>query len=67
MSNEIKQKPKCKLVGTDGNAFALASKVTEVLRKTGQNDKANLFSKELFTAGSYNNLLQIITKYVDIY
>ena len=32
-------KPKCELVGQDGNAFAIMGRVCRALRKAGQGDK----------------------------
>ena len=58
-------KPKCKLTGTDGNVFALAGKVTQVLKKENLPDQAKEFSSKLFSCGSYNEALQLMMKYVD--
>jgi hypothetical protein len=33
-------KPRCRLIGTDGNVFALSRRVTQALKKAGQADKA---------------------------
>lgn len=60
------EKPKCKLVGTDGNVFALAGRVTSALKKAGQTDKATEFSGKLFKCHSYEDALSLMSEYVDI-
>lgn len=59
-------KPTCKLVGTDGNAFSIIGKVSQCLKKAGLKNAAEEFSKRAFSAGSYDNLLQIVMEYVDV-
>ena len=58
------QKPKCKLVGADGNAFAIMGRVSEALRRAGQGDKVKEFQKKA-TSGDYDNLLRTAMEYVD--
>jgi hypothetical protein len=60
-------KPKCKLAGTDGNVFALAGRVTTALKKAGQKDKADEFSKKLWECESYEAALQLMCEYVEAY
>lgn len=57
-------KPKCKLVGEDGNAFAIIGRVSAALRRAGQGDKVKEFQKKA-TSGDYNNLLCVAMEYVD--
>ena len=52
-----------KLIGEDGNAFAILGKVSRSLRKNGHGDLAEQFMKEA-TSGDYNNLLRTCMKYV---
>lgn len=60
------KKPKVKLTGTDGNAFAIIGKVREALRKAKYPaDKISEFSKEAMS-GDYNHLLQTCMKWVDV-
>ena len=59
-------KPRCRLVGTDGNVFALAGRVTRALKEAGQGDKAKEFTTKLFQCGSYDEALQLMMKYVDV-
>jgi len=60
------KKPKCKLVGTDGNVFALAGVVSRCLKKAGQPEKATEFTSKLFQCGSYDEALCLMGDYVDI-
>jgi len=64
--SESPKKPKCKLTGTDGNVFALAGKVTQVLKKAHLPDQAKEFSSKLFSCGSYTEALQLMMQYVDV-
>jgi len=56
---------KVKLVGTDGNAFALLGKVTEALRKGKRADLIPEFRKEA-TSGDYNHLIATCCDYVEV-
>ena len=55
-----------KLVGRDGNAFAILGRVQEALRrgKVPQEER-DVFIKEA-TSGDYNNLLATCMKWVDV-
>ena len=59
-------KPKCKLVGTDGNVFALAGKVSRALKQAGQSDKAKELQKKLFQCDSYGRAIVLMSEYVEI-
>ena len=59
-------KPKCKLVGTDGNAFSLIGKVSKALRSAGQSDKAKEFTSKAFSCASYDALLVLCLEYVEV-
>lgn len=63
---EKDEKPSCKLIGEDGNAFAILSRVSQTLKKADQPEKAKEFLTEA-TQGDYNHLLVTATKYVDVY
>ncbi len=67
MTNEngTKQKPTVKLVGEDGNAFAILGRVKRALVKAGMQEEAKAFMEEA-TAGDYNHLLATVQKYVDV-
>lgn len=55
-----------KLVGKDGNAFAILGRVKEALRRGGRSDLIEAFVKEA-TSGDYNHLLCTVMEYVDVY
>ena len=59
-------KPKCKLVGTDGNVFAIIGNVSKTLKRAGMADKAKEFTKKAFASGSYDEVLQLCTEYVEV-
>jgi hypothetical protein len=61
----IMSKPRVKLIGEDGNAFAILGKVSKALRKAGLNDEAKKYLDEA-TKGDYDNLLMVTMKYVDV-
>jgi hypothetical protein len=57
-----------KLIGTDGNAFALITKVSNALKWSGQPDAMETAEKfrEEAMKGDYNHVLQTILKYVEV-
>lgn len=60
-------KPKCKLVGQNGNIFNLIGIAQRVLKENGQNEQAKeLANKIMTTAKSYDEALQIIMEYVEV-
>lgn len=59
-------KPVCKLLGTDGNAFALIGKVDTALKKAGLHEQATEFKNKAFNCESYDALLVLIGKYVEV-
>jgi hypothetical protein len=59
-------RPKIKLSGTDGNAFAILGKVGQALRKAGWTpDQVTKFHDEA-TSGDYNHLLATCMKYLEV-
>ena len=56
---------KVKLVGEDGNAFAIMGRVTRALRKAGREDLIEEYHKEAMS-GNYTHLLQTTMKYVKV-
>lgn len=59
----VAEKPRLKLIGTDGNAFALLGKARKVAIEHKLDWAA--IHKEA-TAGDYNHLLATLTKYFDV-
>jgi hypothetical protein len=64
MSEE--EKPKCKLVGEDGNVFAIIGRVSRALKTAGQRTKADEFTKKAFGSGSYDEVLRLAMEYVEV-
>lgn len=62
---ETTGKPRCKVVGTDGNAFAIIATVTRALKGAGLHDAASEFQRRAFASESYDALLQLLFEYVD--
>ena len=56
-------RPTCRLVGEDGNAFAIMGRVTSVLRRAGFENKIKEYHEEAMS-GDYDHLLGTTLKYV---
>lgn len=59
-------KPKCKLIGEDGNIFNLIGIASKVLKKNGLKNKASEMKDKAFQAQSYEEALSIIMEYVEV-
>lgn len=53
-----------KLIGEDGNAFAILGRVSKALKRSGQPEAAKEYLAKA-TAGDYDNLLMVTMMYVD--
>ena len=60
------KKPKCKLIGTNGNVFAIIGKVSKTLKKAGLKNKAKEFTKKALSSSSYDEVLTLCLKYVNV-
>ena len=60
-----KKKPKCKLIGSDGNIFNLLGIASRALKRSGMREEAEEMYKRVTSSGSYYEALGIITEYVD--
>ena len=59
-------KPRVKLIGKDGNAFAILARCREAARKAGmEKTTVDQFMKEA-TSGNYDELLITVMKYFDV-
>ena len=59
-------KPKCKLIGEDGNVFNLMGIVSKTLKEAGEPEKADKMIRRITkTAKSYDDALAILMEYVD--
>ena len=56
---------KVRLVGGDGNAFAILGKVQKELIRAGYTELAKKYLAEA-TSGDYDNLLGVTMKYVEV-
>ncbi|QNO13340.1 hypothetical protein HYG86_00385 [Alkalicella caledoniensis] len=60
-------KPKCRLIGEDGNIFNLMGIAARTLKKAGQSEKAKEMTRQITTeAKSYDEALQVLMEYVDV-
>ena len=60
-----KTKIKVKLVGENGNAFAIIGAVTKALKRGGRRDLVEAFQAEAMS-GDYDNLLRTAMEYVEV-
>ncbi len=65
-NKRIAQKPKCPLIGQDGNIFNLMGIASRTLRDNGLGDQAKEMSSRIMASGSYDEALCIIGEYVEI-
>ena len=57
---------KVQLTGEDGNVFAVIGAVSKALRRAGKAQEANDFSKAAMSCGSYDEVLQLCMKTVEV-
>jgi len=58
-------KPRVKLVGTDGNIFAILGRCKQALKEVGQPDEAEEMAQRVFKATSYDEALGICLEYIE--
>lgn len=61
-----KTKPKCALIGQDGNIFNLIGIASRTLKNNGMQEEAKEMSNRVFSSRSYDEALCIIGEYVEI-
>lgn len=61
-----KEKPKCALIGQDGNIFNLVGIASRILKQNGMQEEAKEMSNRVFSSHSYSEALNIIGDYVEI-
>ena len=59
-------KPKCPLIGADGNIFNLMGMASNTLRRNGMADEAKEMRERITSSGSYDEALCILGEYVNI-
>lgn len=60
------QKPRVRLVGSDGSVFVVIATVRKALRDAGQRGRAKVFTQKAFSAGSYDEVLALCFDFVQI-
>jgi hypothetical protein len=66
MPNGGSMKPIVTLIGEDGNVFSIIGIVARALKKVGQADKAKEFTEKAFAAHSYDEVLAMLSEYVEV-
>lgn len=61
-----KQKPKCPLIGQNGNIFNLMGIASQTLKRNNMREEAKEMCDKIINSGSYNQALAIISEYVDV-
>ena len=59
------KRPKMKLVGQDGNIFAILGRASRLLKENGQPQLAKEMSSRVYQSGDYYKALNIISEYVE--
>lgn len=59
-------KPKCPLIGANGNIFNLMGMASNTLKRNKMADEAKEMRERITSSGSYEEALCIIGEYVDI-
>lgn len=62
----METKPTVKLVGEDGNVFAIIARVSRAIKNAGTPEKAKEFTARAFRSGSYQEVLSLVQEYVDV-
>ena len=61
----VPHRPKMKLVGQDGNIFAILGRASRLLKKNGQPEQAKEMCDRVYQSGDYYKALDIISEYVE--
>ena len=61
------EKPTVKLIGEDGNAFAIMGTVAKALKKAGFSQEHIAKYYEESSSGAYDNLIRVAMKYANVY
>lgn len=62
---QMTQRPKMKLLGEDGNIFAIMGRASRLLKSSGQGDKAKEMRDRVMSCDSYQKALSIVSEYVE--
>lgn len=61
-----RKKPKCRLIGEDGNIFNLMGIASRTLKRNGLKEESEEMIKRIEESHSYSEALMIIEDYVEI-
>ena len=64
--SQEKIKPKCPLIGADGNIWSLMGIASNTLKHSGMTDEAKEMCNRITSSGSYDEALCILGEYVEI-
>ena len=59
-------KPPCKLIGRDGNAFAVIGAARRALLAAGEPERSSEFVRRAMACKSYDHLLRLVMEYVEV-
>jgi len=62
----MKQRPRVKLIGEDGNAFNILGKCRQAAKKANWTDEQWSQFKAEATDGDYNRLLQVVMEHFEV-
>ena len=62
---QMTQRPKMQLIGQDGNIFAIMGRASQLLKSSGQGDKAKEMRDRVMSCDSYQKALSIVSEYVE--
>jgi hypothetical protein len=62
----MSRKPVVQLIGQDGNVFNLVGICSRALKKAGRLEEAKAMQERVFSCGSYEEALVIMSEYVEI-
>lgn len=62
----MSDKPKCPLIGANGNIFKLLGMASRTLRENGMREEAKEMQSRVTISGSYSEALNVIGEYVEI-
>lgn len=61
----METKPTVKLLGEDGNVFAIIGRVSRALKKAGLSEQAKAFTTKAFKCASYQEVLALVLDFVN--
>ena len=61
------KKPKCKLIGEDGNVFNIIGRVLRELERAKLHEEARAFKRRAWECPSYDAVLCLVSEYVEVY